>query len=280
MVPKPEDEEEEEETDQIGEVIGGVVETVVDNTQNTIEALQGLIASIGDLVPQIPGLPAQALDMLCVAVFGSKAHLIERSLAESLLGSRGTYALQQNTGGRDFSWVNSRKSSSCQSPPKSPSKKLACNDSLNKIAGTASSRWESVLSLTSSRNTASRRLSPSKRSSVTRDGASKTMKDALLSLELMSSPDFGVAPPPVKEETGSDEEPEPRFTRVRCPLDFEALASAIAKFDQAALEGQPRSCLALLDARGVLRESWVPEWPQWLIRLQPTGPIARQLANV
>jgi hypothetical protein len=56
-------------TDEIGEVIGGAIETVVNNTQNTIEVLQGLLASIGDLVPQIPGIPAQALDMLCVAVW-------------------------------------------------------------------------------------------------------------------------------------------------------------------------------------------------------------------
>ena len=54
---------------EIGEAIGGAIEIVVDNTQNTIEILQGLLASIGDLVPQIPGIPAQALDMLCVAVW-------------------------------------------------------------------------------------------------------------------------------------------------------------------------------------------------------------------
>ena len=54
---------------EIGEAIGGAIEIVVDNTQNTIEVLQGLLASIGDLVPQIPGIPAQALDMLCVAVW-------------------------------------------------------------------------------------------------------------------------------------------------------------------------------------------------------------------
>lgn len=54
---------------EIGETIGGAIEIVVDNTQNTIEVLQGLLASIGDLVPQIPGIPAQALDMLCVAVW-------------------------------------------------------------------------------------------------------------------------------------------------------------------------------------------------------------------
>ena len=66
---KPDDEDDDEAIDEIGEVIGGAIETVVDNTQNTIEVLQGLLASIGDLVPQIPGIPAQALDMLCVAVW-------------------------------------------------------------------------------------------------------------------------------------------------------------------------------------------------------------------
>ena len=65
---KPDDED-EVATDEIGEAIGGAIETVVGNTQNTIEALQGLLASVGDLVPQIPGIPAQALDMLCVAVW-------------------------------------------------------------------------------------------------------------------------------------------------------------------------------------------------------------------
>ena len=64
------DEEIGEDIDEvIGETIGGAVEIIVDNTQNTIEVLQGLLASIGDLVPQIPGIPAQALDMLCVAVW-------------------------------------------------------------------------------------------------------------------------------------------------------------------------------------------------------------------
>ena len=67
---KPDDEDEDDvATDEIGEAIGGAIETVVGNTQNTIEALQGLLASVGDLVPQIPGIPAQALDMLCVAVW-------------------------------------------------------------------------------------------------------------------------------------------------------------------------------------------------------------------
>ena len=64
---KPDDDD--DENDEIGEAIGGAVEIIVDNTQNTIEVLQGLLASIGDLVPQIPGIPAQALDMLCVAVW-------------------------------------------------------------------------------------------------------------------------------------------------------------------------------------------------------------------
>lgn len=64
---KPDDED--EDADEIGDAIGGAIDTVVDNTQETIEALQGLLASIGDLVPQIPGIPAQALDMLCVAVW-------------------------------------------------------------------------------------------------------------------------------------------------------------------------------------------------------------------
>ena len=63
------DEIEEDIGGEIGEAIGGAIEIVVDNTQNTIEVLQGLLASIGDLVPQIPGIPAQALDMLCVAVW-------------------------------------------------------------------------------------------------------------------------------------------------------------------------------------------------------------------
>lgn len=66
---KPDEEDDDTAIDEIGEVIGGAIETVVDNTQNTIEVLQGLLASIGDLVPQIPGIPAQALDMLCVAVW-------------------------------------------------------------------------------------------------------------------------------------------------------------------------------------------------------------------
>ena len=66
---KPDDEDDDNAIDEIGEAIGGAIETVVDNTQNTIEVLQGLLASIGDLVPQIPGIPAQALDMLCVAVW-------------------------------------------------------------------------------------------------------------------------------------------------------------------------------------------------------------------
>ena len=55
--------------DGLGDAIGGAIDVIVDNTQDIIATVQDLLANIGEIVPQIPGIPSQALDMLCVAVW-------------------------------------------------------------------------------------------------------------------------------------------------------------------------------------------------------------------